>query len=329
MIVVTGGSGHVGNNLVRELNRRGIKPRLVLLEKDKCAEKSLSNLSFEKVTGDITDLDSLMSAFNGAETVYHCAAWISITPGMYEKLRIVNVDGVLNVLEACRKNNVKRLVHVSSIEALGDPGQGIIATEEMGFNPKKAMLEYGITKAEASLHIQEAVKKGMDIVTVCPVGIIGPYDFKPSQMGNMMLDFRKGKLPAYPGYGGFDWVDVRDVVQGILLAGENGKKGEFYILTGHHATNFEMMEILERVTGKKKPKIALPYWLMSTAGFFAEFYYKATGKEAVITRDSARILKSDLRASSDKAKKELGYSPRPLEQTFRDHFEWLAGYYNK
>lgn len=328
MIVVTGASGHVGNNLVRELNRRGIKPRVVIHNSDH-AEKSLKGLDFHAVKGDVTDLSSMIDAFKDAEMVYHCAAWISITPGMYKKLRKVNVDGVLNVLEACSKNNVKRLVHVSSIEALGDPGEGVVATEEMGFNPDKAMLEYGVTKAEASILIQEAVKEGMDIVTVCPVGIIGPNDFKSSQMGNMMIDFYHGKLPAYPGYGGFDWVDVRDVADAVILAGEKGKSGEFYILTGGHTTNFEMMEILEKVTGKKKPKIALPYWLMSSAGFFAEFYYKATGKEAVITRDSARILKSDLRASSEKAKKELGYSPRPLEQTFKDHFEWLIDHYGK
>lgn len=328
MIVVTGASGHVGNNLVRELNRRKIKPRVVIHNPEH-AEKPLKGLDFEAVMGDVTDLQSMIEAFKGAEMVYHCAAWISITPGMYKKLRVVNVEGTLNVLEACRRNHVKKVVYVSSIEALGDPGEGVIAKEEMGFNPDKAMLEYGVTKAEAALLVQEAVKNGMDIVTVCPVGIIGPYDFKSSQMGNMMIDFYKGKLPAYPGYGGFDWVDVRDVANAIILAGEKGKKGESYLLTGGHTTNFEMMEILEKVTGKKKPKIALPYWLMSTAGFFAEFYYKATGKEAVITRDSAKILKSDLRASSEKAKRELGYDPRPLEQTFKDHFEWLIETYGK
>lgn len=328
MIVITGATGHVGNNLVRELNKRGIKPR-ILVHEPTVVRKAIAGLDFEEVSGDITDADSLKKAFKGAEVVYNCAAWISITPGMYEKLRVVNVDGVINVLEACKLNNVKRLVHVSSIEALGDPGVGVIATEEMGFNPDRAMLEYGVTKAEASLLVQKAAKEGLNVVSVCPVGIIGPYDFRPCQMGAMIMDFKKGKLPAYPGYGGFDWVDVRDVAQGILLAAEKGKSGEFYILTGGHTTNHEMMEILEKVTGSKMPKVALPYWLLSTAGFFAEFYYKWTGKEAVITRDSAKILKSDLRASSEKAKKELGFAPRPIEQTFKDHYEWLMENMNR
>lgn len=328
MIVITGATGHVGNNLIRELNKRGVRPR-ILVHEPTVVREAIAGLDFEEVLGDITDADSLNRAFEGADTVYNCAAWISITPGMYKKLRVVNVDGVINVINACKLNNVKKLVHVSSIEALGDPGVGVVATEEMGFNPDRAMLEYGVTKAEASLILQEEAKKGLNVVSVCPVGIIGPYDFRPCQMGSMIMDFKNGKLPAYPGYGGFDWVDVRDVAQGILLAGEKGKTGEFYILTGGHTTNKEMMEILEKVTGSKMPNIALPYWLLSTAGFFAEFYYKWTGKEAVITRDSAKILKSDLRASSEKAKKELGFSPRPVEQTFKDHYEWLMENKNK
>ena len=322
MIAITGASGHVGNNLVRMLNEKGIKPR-ILVHDPTNIKKALEGLDFEAYKGDVNDIESLNAMFEGVDTVLHLAAWISITPGIIEKLRKVNVEGVKNVLEAVKKNNVKKLVHVSSIEALGDPGEGVIATEEMGFNPEKAMLEYGVTKAEASLIVQKEAQDGLNVCTVCPVGVIGPNDFKPSQMGTMIMDFYKGKLPAYPGYGGFDWVDARDVAEGILLAAEKGKKGEVYLLTADHATNDEMMSILEDVTGKKKPKIKLPYWLMYSVGFFAEFFYKATGKEAVITRDSARILKSDLRASSEKAKKELGFAPRPMKQTFKDHFEWL------
>lgn len=329
MIVVTGASGHLGNNLVRKLNEAGIKPRIFVHEPT-TVRRALESLDFEEVRGDLRDFQSLKEAFKGADLVYNCAASISIMRGVYKKIRRVNVDGAQNVLDACIANDVKRLVHVSSIEALGDPGRGVVATEEMGFNPDKAMLEYGVTKAEGSLLLQKASREGkIDVVMVCPVGILGPNDFRSSQMGEMMMDFKNGRLPAYPGYGGFDWVDVRDVVQALILAGEKGKSGEFYILRGGHATNDEMMGILEKLSGKKRPKIKLPYWLMYAAGFFAEFYYKASGAEAVITRGSARILKSDLRASSEKAKRELGFNPRPIEQTFKDHYEWMLQYRNE
>jgi dihydroflavonol-4-reductase len=308
--------------LVRKLNEKGVRPR-ILVHDPTTVKKALEGLDCEVFKGDVNDIGSLLGIFEGVETVIHCAAYISITPGTIDKLRKVNVEGVINVLAACRKNNVKKLVHISSIEALGDPGQGVTATEEMGFNPDRAMIEYGVTKAEASLIVQRAAEEGMNVCTVCPVGVIGPHDYRPSQMGTMIIDFNSGKLPAYPGYGGFDWVDSRDVADGIILAVEKGKKGEVYLLTAGHATNDKMMGILEAVTGKSRPKIKLPYWLMYTVGFFAEFYYKAAGKEAVITRGSARILKSDLKASSEKAKKELGFSPRSVSESFRDHFEWL------
>lgn len=326
MIVVTGASGHLGNNLVRKLNEMGIKPR-ILIHRLATVKKALAGLDFEGVQGDLKDLASLKEAFKGADLVYNCAAQISIMCGVYKKIREVNVNGLQNVVDACIANNVKRLVHVSSIEALGDPGAGLIATEAMGFNPDKAMLEYGKSKAEGSILIQKLFQEGkIDVVTVCPVGMIGPNDFRSSQMGEMMMKFKDGKIPAYPGYGGFDWVDVRDVVNAVILAGEKGKSGEFYLLTGGHTTTDEMMAILEKLSGRKRPKIKLPYWLMYVLGFFAEFYYRISGAEAVITRGSARILKSDLHASCEKAKRELGFNPRPVEQTFKDHYEWMLRY---
>ena len=328
MIVITGASGHVGNNLVRELNKRGIKPR-ILIHEETTVRKAIEGLDFEEVKGDTRDLESLKKAFEGADLVYNCAAAISIKCGVYDKIKTVNVDGVQNVIDACIADKVRRLVHVSSIEALGDPGEGVVATEELGFNPDRAMLEYGITKAEGSLLVQKAVKEGkIDAVTVCPVGILGPNDFRPSQMGTMEMNFRKGKLPAYPAYGGFDWVDVRDVVEAIILAGEKGKSGEFYLLTGGHVTNDEMMGILEKLSGRKRPKVSLPYWLMYTMGFLAEncFYRFFKSVEPVITRGSARILKSDLHASSEKAQRELGMKFRNVEEIFRDHYNWMVEY---
>ena len=133
MIVITGASGHVGNNLVRELNKRGIKPR-ILIHEATTVWKALEGLDFEEVKGDTRDLESLKKAFEGADLVYNCAAAISIKCGVYDKIKTVNVDGVRNVVEACIADKVRRLVHVSSIEALGDPGEGVVATEELGFN---------------------------------------------------------------------------------------------------------------------------------------------------------------------------------------------------
>jgi dihydroflavonol-4-reductase len=326
MIVVTGASGHVGNVLVRKLLEKG-KEVTILLHPPTAVRASLEGLNVKKIDGDIRDYDSLIKAFAGAEIVYHCAATISIMPGKLEELRKTNVEGVRNVMNACREVGVSRVVHVSSVEAIGDASEnGAPIDESYGFNPDKAMLEYGITKAEGSLLVQEFVKEGMDIVTVCPVGVIGPYDFRPSQMGQMMLDFENGKLPAYPGYGGFDFVDSRDLIDGIVSAAEKGKPGDVFLLTSEHVTMPQMMDILEEITGKKKPKIALPYSLMRVIGFFAEQYYKVVKSEPVITRDSVKILHSNLKVNGSKARKELGFSPRPVKESMTDQLTWIKKY---
>lgn len=322
MKIVTGATGHVGNVLVRELLKRGEEVTAML---HKRSPDALADLDVPRIEADITDPESLEKAFKGIDTVYHCAAMISIMPGQYKKLKKINVDGTANVIKACRKNGVKKMIYVSSIEAVGDPFPGTPVDESMGFNPEKAMMEYGVTKAEASLLVKKEScnKKGPEIVTVNPVGVIGPYDFKPCQMGTMFIDFVKGRLPAYPAGGGFDFVDVRDVVNSMLLAEEKGIPGEHYLISSEHVTIPELMERLETITGKRKPFFALPLNLLYFFAFFAEYFYKISGKEAVITRDSVNILRSNLKVDGKKAEKELGYSPRPLDETIRDHIKWL------
>ncbi len=329
MIVVTGSSGHVGNVLVRKLLEQGKKVR-VLLHPPTTVRVSLEGLDVERVSGDVTDYDSLLRAFDGAEMVYHCAAVISIMPGKLNEMRRTNVDGVKNVMRAAKACGVSRVLHVSSVEAIGDASKnGEPINETYGFNPDKAMLAYGVTKAEGSLAVMEFVKEGMDIVTVCPVGVIGPYDFRPSQLGQMILDFDSGNLPAYPGYGGFDFVDTRDLADGIIAAAEKGKPGDVFLLTGEHISVEGMMQLLEKITGKKKPSIRLPYSLMYTIGFFAEQYYKLVNREPVLTRDSVKILKSDLKVDGSKARAELGFSPRPIQESFEDQLRWLKEQRNK
>ncbi|MCK5809338.1 SDR family oxidoreductase [bacterium] len=326
MILVTGASGHVGNVLVRKLLEKG-EEVTVLLHSPTTVRASLTGLDIKKVEGDIRDYNSLVTAFAGVDMVYHCAATISIMPGDLEKLRETNVEGVKNVMKACREVGVSRVIHISSVEAIGDASEnGEPINESYGFNPDKAMLAYGITKAEGSLAVQYFVKEGMDIVTVCPVGVIGPYDFRPSQMGQMILDFESGNLPAYPGYGGFDFVDTRDLTDGIVAAAEKGKAGDVFLLTSEHITMPAMMDVLTEITGKKKPKISLPYWLMYGVGFFAEQYYKVVNAEPVITRDSVKILKSNLKVDGTKAAKELGFKPRSVKESMADQLAWIKEY---
>ncbi|HOW50741.1 MAG TPA: NAD-dependent epimerase/dehydratase family protein [bacterium] len=325
MYVVTGASGHVGNTLIRMLIEQGKGDQVVAMIHCNKEPESLKGLAVKKVCGDICDYQSLVPLFKGADVVFHCAALISIVPGMYKKLNEVNYDGTINVMRACREAGVRRLVHVASIEAIGDVCKDRPVNEEDGFNPEHAMIEYGITKANAALKVVEEAAKGLDVVIVSPVGVVGPYDFKPSQMGKMVQDYAAKKLPAYPD-GGFDFVDVRDVAKAILAAAEKGRTGHNYLVTGGHLSIPEMMAMLEEVSGIRKPLFKLPHWLLTIAALGSEGMFHLFGGNPVLTRGSLRILKSRMKVCGEKTRRELGVEPTPLRKTFADQIEFFRSH---
>ncbi|HNT27298.1 MAG TPA: NAD-dependent epimerase/dehydratase family protein [bacterium] len=322
MYVVTGASGHVGNTLIRMFVEQGKADQVVAMIHCNKEPESLKGLPVKRVCGDICDYQTLVPLFKGADVVFHCAALISIVPGMYKKLNEVNYDGTLNVMRACREAGVRRLVHVASIEAIGDLCTGRPVTEADGFNPEHAMIEYGVTKANAALKVVEEAQKGLDVVIVSPVGVVGPYDFKPSQMGKMVLDYAAKKLPAYPD-GGFDFVDSRDVAKALLAAAEKGHTGENYLVTGGHLSIPEMMAMLEEVSGIRKPLFKLPHWVMTVAALGSEALFHLFGGNPIVTRGSLRILKSRLKVCGEKTRRELGVEPTPLKKTFADQIAFF------
>lgn len=220
MIVITGATGHLGNVLVRKLINQDKKVRALILPGEDIA--SLEGLEVEKVEGDVRVPDSLRRAFEGADIVYHCAGIISILPGQQKQLYQVNVLGTRNVVNMCLETKVKRLVYTSSIHALSEPAPGIVFDESREFNPENVLGEYSKSKTLGTLEVIKGIKKGLDAVILCPSGIIGPDDYRVSEMGKLIVDFVKGKVKAYVD-GAYDFVDVRDVAEGLLLACEMRK----------------------------------------------------------------------------------------------------------
>jgi len=229
MIVITGATGHLGNVLVRKLVNQNKKVRVLILPGEDIT--SLEGLEVEKVEGDVRVPDSLRKAFEGADIVYHCAGIISILPGQQKQLYQVNVLGTRNVVNICLETKIKRLVYTSSIHTLSEPAPGIIFDESREFNPENVLGEYSKSKALGTLEVLKGIEKGLDAVILCPSGIIGPHDYRISEMGKLIVDFVKGKVKACVD-GAYDFVDVRDVAEGLILASEKGKKGECYILSG-------------------------------------------------------------------------------------------------
>ena len=225
---VTGASGHIGGNLVRELLAQKRKVRC-LVRQDR---RALEGLPVETVEGEIFDQEAMARLLEGAGTLFHLAGRISIVGAEGGLVERTNVLGVRGVVQACLAAGVRRLVHVSSIHAFqSEPSDQVIdETRALSLSPDHMV--YDRSKARGQLEVLEGVKKGLDAVIVNPGAVVGPNDFKPSRMGEVFLDIYHRRLPALLD-GGYNWVDARDVAAGALAAERQGRTGECYLLTGH------------------------------------------------------------------------------------------------
>ncbi len=320
MDLVTGSTGFIGNVLIQKLLERGQKVRAFLRPTSDLI--ALKDLSVERVTGNILDQRSLVEAFQGIDTVYHLAAKISIMPGEDRLIRKINLEGTRNVIKACLKAKVKKLIYTSTIHALKEPPMGTVIDECMPYDPKNERGEYDRSKAQASIEVMEAGDKGLYSVVVCPTGVLGPYDWRLSPITQTFLDFYNGKIKMAI-KGAYDFVDVRDIAEGHILAAEKARSGSNYVLSGQRITMKDMFEGLEEATGINGPRINIPGWLVKVYSTFMPAYYKLSGKTPRFTNYSIATLQSNSVISHRKATEELGYDPRPIKQSIEDTFKWF------
>jgi dihydroflavonol-4-reductase len=316
-IAVTGANGHVGGNLCRELILQGHSVKVLIYRDD----TALQGVDVECVKGDLNNPAVLDRLCKDTEVVIHLAALISIK-GKREALEMTNVQGTLNLISAIKRSNVRRLIHFSSIHAL-DHFPLDKPMDENRHLVEHATMMYESTKAKGDRIVLDHVAQGLDAVILNPTAILGPYDFKPSLMGQVLLRLYNGKLPALVP-GGYDWVDVRDIVKATLCAIEHGKKGERYILSGKWTSVKELAEMMEKVTGKRMVHLILPTFLARIGVPFISIYSKLTGQHPLYTYQSLDVLILGNRMiSNEKARRELGFSPRPLEETIHDSITWF------
>ncbi len=318
-MLVTGATGHIGNVLVRELRERGYAVRALVLAGESRAP--LEGIELEIVEGNVLDLDSLTRAMQGVDGVFHLAGIISIMPGDDERVRRVNVDGTINVIRAARESGVKRLLHTSSIHALKRV-EGVIMDETLPFDPHNPVGIYDRTKAEASLAVQEAVKEGLDAVIVCPTGVVGPHDYLGSEMGSLILGWLKAGVSLLID-GAYDFVDVRDVAQGMILAYEHGQPGAVYILGGEQIQITRMQQLVRDIAGLPGKVLKIPSRLALFMANFSTLYYRLSGAKPKFTRYSVVTVMGNSAISSERARRELGYRPRALRESLADTVRWL------
>ncbi|MFV8755660.1 NAD-dependent epimerase/dehydratase family protein [Nannocystaceae bacterium ST9] len=319
-VVVTGASGHLGANLVRELIARGESVRALVHR----SSASLAALGVEQVAGSVTEPAGLPAAFAGATRVYHLAGVISLDGDPDGRVRRVNVEGTANVARACREVGVARLVHVSSVHAFDQrPLDRPLDETRSQVADSRQHSAYDRSKAASERVVREAIGEGLDAVIVNPTGILGHVDHGPSRLGQLLLDLAARRMPALLD-GGFDFVDVRDVVAGTIAAGDRGQTGANYILGNAWYSLWELAASAGSITGVPAPRLVTPVWTARLGVPIAKLVAKLSDKQPAMTHESLDVLISNRSISSDKAKRELDYRPRALAETLRDAYRWFA-----
>jgi len=322
MVLVTGAAGHLGAALVRGLLEKGERVRAFVLPEEDTS--SLNGMPLDVVKGNVLDKDSLRSALAGIDVVYHLAGISSIMPGRNEAMRRVNVVGTGNVARLARECGVRRMVYVSSIHALARPPKGTPITEDVPFDPHNAAGEYDQTKAEASLAVLEEVERGLDAVIICPTGIIGPWHLRAGSpmIGQIRTWMKPGWHLSINGH--FDFVDVRDVARGMMLAAQKGARGQTYIIHGERVSVGQLASLVNEATGTRAVMVRVPFRLALLASRFAPLHARLWGKQVSFTHYALETLASNSLISGARAERELGYTPRSMRETIQDTVRWLG-----
>ncbi len=316
-VAVTGASGHIGNCLVRELKKQGAEIKVLVHD----FKNDLDKLDVELVKGNLLDPESLNLLCRDVDVVFHLAAKIVLDNRHSEKVYAVNVTGTKNIIDASVSAGVKRFIHFSSIDAFRPVLPGQLLNEECPLTESVKSI-YETTKAESERLVNDAVIHGLDAIILCPTAVVGPFDYRGSFLGDALKKIFSNQLPMLIS-GGYNWVDVRDVADAAIRSVEKGRKGEKYILSGNFSSLLELSELAGKITGKKTPTLLAPVFLAKLACPFLQFYYSITNGKPIYTSQSLNLLiNSPKNISFEKAKKELGYIPRPLEQTLQDTFVW-------
>jgi dihydroflavonol-4-reductase len=316
LALVTGGGGRLGNVLVRRLLEAGHQVRV--LEPGNPPE-SLDGLKIELVSGSVLDADDVAGALEGVDVVYHLAAKIDLRPKKDPMMVPINVEGTRTVVEACLSRGL-RLVHTSSHHAvIREPLEEPLTEERPLALDEKC--DYHRSKAVGETIVLDACTRGLNATIVNPGSMIGPYDYEPSMIGAALIDMYFGRVPVLLELLS-DYVDVRDVADGMLAAAEKGRVGERYFLTGDVIPIMEMVSLYGELTGAKVPTRALPLWFGWVLLPFALAGSAITKKEPFITADMLRASVSNEVVSHAKAHRELGYTIRPLRESLNDAVAW-------
>jgi dihydroflavonol-4-reductase len=317
-IAVTGANGHIGNVVCRKLVEQGYQVR-AMYHTDK---RSLKDVEVELIEGDILQINDVNRLVQDCEAVIHCAGIISIHGDPDGRVFKTNTEGPRHLLQAAKHAGVKRIVHMSSVHAVKEIPHHLPFDES---RPHKTQMDpvYDFSKATGEqILLKGCVGSSTEIIVLRPSSVVGPFDFKPSLLGAALIEFYFQKIPFLP-QGGYDFVDVRDVAQAAVNAIHLGRNGEVYNLSGTYYTFKKFARVIQKVTGKKVPQRVIPYKLLRAILPLVTWYARWTKTIPALTRESIdAVYFGHPQMDHAKAKKELHFSCRALEETLHDFYIW-------
>lgn len=316
---VTGATGHVGCVLVRQLLELGHEVSIFVRKSSNL--DPVNSLSVKIIYGELTDTDILSTVISNNDIVFHIAGMIHIGSGKYKQLYNINVNGTKTIADICLKYN-KKLLYMSSVHAIRELPHGQVMKETRSFDPKPIAGTYGKTKAIATDYVLSLCKQGLDAVIVHPSGILGPYEYRMSNIGKFIRNYANGNIPAYID-GMYNFVDVRDVCAASINAAVSDISNECFLLTGSEVTVMDLLDILNKITKVKKPKLKVPYFIALISSFFSEWFCRLTRATMMFTPYSVKTLSSNGSFDNSKAKDMLKFNVRPVYETINDMYVWM------
>jgi dihydroflavonol-4-reductase len=325
LTLVTGASGFVGSAVARALQARGTPLRLLV--RASSPRKNLEGIEAEVVVGDMADASAMAAAMHGVRHLFHVAADYRLWARDPEEIVRNNLSGTRAVLGAALNAGVERVVYTSSVATLGFRDDGSPSDETLPLEPAEAVGAYKRSKVIAEREVQRMAADGLAVVIVSPSTPIGPHDVKPTPTGRIIVEAAAGRMPAFLDTG-LNLVHVDDVAQGHLLALDQGRQGENYILGGQDVSLGRMLADIAGLMGRKAPTVSLPHAPLYPLAIATEALAYLTGKEPFLTRDALKMSRHRMFFSSTKAERELGYAARPYTEGLSDALEWFrqAGY---
>ena len=317
---VTGGSGHVGGNLVRELLSRGYEVDCLV----RSDTRALDNLDVNLVKGDMLNPNDIAPLMTDSDVVFHSAAFVAVEKIQEDLMHKINVEGSRSIAIAAVESGVKKMVHFSSVHAFEQQptSEPLVEARPLVTDPRA--LPYDRTKAEAQKVVLGYRDQGLEVNVIHPTGIIGPYDFKPSRMGKVLRDITNGNMP-FAINNGFNWVDVRDVSKSAVNCVDKGVDGQNYILPGHWASIPHLSTMIKKITGNRTHLVSVPFWMAYLALPFTSISSRISGKRPSFSRGSLQALAIQCRKiPGTLANEHLEHQPRPLEDTIDDTVSWLT-----